>query len=75
MYEIKGVFTEKLLSDGHVLRMKGIFTQHLNTEKGVVKFLQEQRPFSELKITDLFGGDKTDYFLKEVEKADGQSKG
>ncbi len=74
MYEIKGVFSEKFLPDGNILRMKGIFTQNLNTEVGVVRFLQEQRPFAELTITDLSGEDKTEYFLKEVEKADGKSK-
>lgn len=73
MYELKGVFSEKFHSDGSILRMKGLFTQHLNTDVGVVRFIQEQRPFSELVVTDLFGKDTTEHFLNEVKKADGKS--
>jgi len=75
MYELKGVFGEKFHPEGHVLRMKGLFTQYLNTDVGVVRFIQEQRPFAELKIKNLAGKDITEYFLKEVEKADGRPKG
>lgn len=68
MYELKGVFSEKFLPDGNVLRMKGLFTQYLNSEIGVIRFIQEQKPFSEIKITNLIGEDKTEYFLKEAEE-------
>lgn len=73
MYEIKGIFKEKLGPEGHVIRFKNTFTQHLNTDVGVVRFIQEQKPFSELVVTDLFGKDLTEYFLNEVKKADGKS--
>jgi|GEM_PF-5922321 len=73
MYELKGVFAEKFHPEGQILRMKGLFTQHLNTEDGVVRFIREQRPFAELTVIDISGEDRTEYFLEEVKKADGKS--
>lgn len=73
MFELKGVLLEKFGTSGHVIRMKGLFTQNLNTEDGVVRFIQEQRPFAELTVSTIFGEDKTEYFLSEVKKADGKA--
>ena len=75
MFELKGVFAEKLTADGQLLRMKNLFTQNLNTEIGVIRFIQEQRPFAELEITTAFGENRTEYFLDKVKKDDERHKG
>ena len=70
MYEISGVFAEKFHPEGYVLRMKGAFKMPLNTEKGVIRFLREQRPFAGLTVKTLDGADQTDYFVAKVEELD-----
>jgi len=71
MFEISGTLAEKFHPDGYILRMKNHFKTQLNTEIGVVRFLQEQRPFAELKVVTIIGNeDKTQYFLAKVKEAD-----
>jgi len=52
MFEIIGVYAERFHPQGYVLRMKNSFRQHLNTEEGVKRVLDEEKPFAELKIVD-----------------------
>jgi len=64
MFEIRGVFAEKFTAKGEVLRLKNTFVQYLNTEKGVMAFIDEMKPFVEISITDYTTKkDKTEYFL------------
>ena len=64
MFEISGVFDNKFYPNGQISRMKKAFKMHLNTEDGVVRFIEEQKPFSELSIKSLIDNqDKTEYFL------------
>jgi hypothetical protein len=68
MFEISGVFAEKFHPQGQVIRMKGAFKMGLNTEIGVVRFLEEQKPFAELKIMNrVENKDVTKYFLEKVD--------
>jgi hypothetical protein len=64
MFTISGVYGIKLYPNGSVSRLKRAFAITLNTEKGVMEFLDEQKPFSEVKIVDsITKEDKTEYFL------------
>lgn len=75
MFEIKGVIAEKfhpVTSD--IIRMQSVITMPLNSEKGVVRFVREQRPFKTLEITNIeTKKDMTKYFLGLVEVEDARS--
>ena len=66
MFEISGVYAIKFYPDGSLSRLKKAFKMIVNTERGVVAFLDEQRPFENVQIknTDT-KEDLTEYFLGE----------
>ncbi len=53
MYEITGIYEVKWAPDGSVLRHPTMFTIHLNSEVGVMRFYEEQKPFRALTIKDM----------------------
>jgi len=64
MFKLEGVYAVKFYPNGSVSRSKYAFKMHLNSESGVMAFLDEQRPFLEVKITEIeTREDKTDYFM------------
>jgi hypothetical protein len=64
MFEIEGIFAEKFYPDGQISRLKRTFKMQLNTEHGVMAFIEEQKPFYQIAIRDLtINEDKTEYFL------------
>jgi len=64
MFEIKGILDLKLDNRGFILRSKSFFTKTLHTEDGVIRFLKEQRPFLNLRVTNNnTSEDVTSYFL------------
>jgi len=64
MFTIKGIYGIKFYPDGSLSRDKRAFEMTLNSENGVMAFLDEQRPFLELKIVDATTKkDVTKYFL------------
>ena len=66
MYEISGIYAVKFYPDGSVSRTKKVFKMVLNTESGVMAFLDEQKPFQDAQIKDVeTGKDLTEYFLGE----------
>jgi len=66
MFEISGVYAVKFYPDGSVSRMKKAFKMVVNTEHGVMAFLDEQRPFETIQIKDPdTKKDLTTYFLGE----------
>uniref|UniRef100_A0A6M3L010 Uncharacterized protein n=1 Tax=viral metagenome TaxID=1070528 RepID=A0A6M3L010_9ZZZZ len=52
MFTITGVYAVKFYPTGSVSRDKSAFKMTLNTEKGVMAFLDEQKPFVEIEITN-----------------------
>ena len=65
MYEINGVYKEKLHSTGQVLRQRATFRIQLNTPKGVERFIDDHKPFVEISIKDLIlQKDVTAEFIK-----------
>lgn len=67
MFTIKGVYAMKLYPDGSISRTKKAFQTTLNSEQGVMAFLDEQKPFVEVKITEVgTKKDMTKYFLGQV---------
>jgi len=52
MFEISGVFAEKFHPLGYILRLPNSFTQYVNTEDGVRRFLDEEKPFRSIKVID-----------------------
>ncbi len=66
MFEIEGVLAEKFFQ-GHVLRLKRAFKITLHTERGVMNYLEEQKPFSSVTIYNvLTRKDVTSYFLGQA---------
>ena len=66
MYEISGVYGVKFYPDGSVSRLKKAFKMVVNSERGVMAFYDEQRPFESIKIRDPDTKvDMTEYFLGE----------
>ncbi len=64
MFEITGVYDNKFITGGQVVRSKSAFKQHLNTEEGVMRFLDEMQPFASVAVKDLdVNKDVTEYFL------------
>ena len=64
MFEISGIYAVKFYPDGSVSRMKKAFKMVVNTERGVMAFLDEQRPFESVQIKDPdTKEDLTEYFL------------
>ncbi len=64
MFEITGVYDNKFITGGQVVRNKSAFKQHLNTEEGVMRFLEEMKPFVSVAVKDLEANkDATEYFL------------
>lgn len=64
MYTIKGVYGVKFYPNGSVSRNKTAFEMTLNSEGGVMAFLDEQKPFDTVKITKTeTKEDLTSYFL------------
>jgi len=50
MFTIEGIYAVKFYPNGSVSRDKKTFKMTLNTEGGVMAFLDEQKPFAEIKI-------------------------
>ncbi len=70
MFEIKGVYGIKFMTGGQVIRGKSAFTQILNSEAGVMRFIDEMKPFDSITIKEIeTKKDMTEYFLgpKETE--------
>ena len=66
MYEISGIYAVKFYPDGSISRSKKAFKMVLNTESGVMAFLDEQKPFQDVQIKDTdTKKDLTEYFLGE----------
>jgi len=66
MFEISGVYAVKFYPDGSVSRNKKAFKMILNTESGVMAFLDEQKPFQSIIIQNPeTKEDLTEYFLGE----------
>ena len=66
MFTIKGVYEVKFYPNGIISRYKTAFETTLNTEKGVMAFVDEQKPFLEVKIVQAeTNKDLTSYFLGE----------
>ena len=64
MFEISGVYAVKFYPDGSVSRMKKAFKMVVNTEHGVMAFLDEQKPFETILIRDPdTKKNLTEYFL------------
>lgn len=64
MFEITGVYGNKFLTGGQVIRNKSTFKQYLNSEAGVMRFIEEMQPFDSIAIKDMATKeDKTEYFL------------
>lgn len=64
MFIIKGVYAVKFYPNGSVSRNKNSFTMPLNTEKGVMAFIDEQKPFESIQILNAeTKEDLTKYFL------------
>lgn len=70
MYTITGVFATTWAPTGQVLRTQKMFKQIVLTEHGVLNFIDDHKPFSEIKVVDALGKDVTEEFvnLKEVKK-------
>jgi hypothetical protein len=68
MYQISGIFGLKVRFDGSVARQKVAFSNvTLHTERGVMNFIDEEKPFDEIKIIDVATNkDVTEYFLGPV---------
>ena len=64
MFEISGVYGIKFYPGGSLSRIKKAFKMVVNTEHGVMAFLDEQKPFDSVKIRDPeTKEDLTEYFL------------
>lgn len=63
MYKITGMFGIKFHPQGFITRQNAGFTQYLNTSEGVLRFIDEQKPFKEFKV-ELNGEDVTKEFLE-----------
>ncbi len=64
MFEITGVYGMKFITAGQAVRNKGTFKQYLNSEEGVMRFLDEMKPFESVVVKDLSNNtDMTEYFL------------
>ena len=64
MYEISGVYGFKQLPNGIISRQRSAFKTTLNTEHGVVRFIDEEQPFESISIKDpITKKDLTEYFL------------
>jgi hypothetical protein len=50
MYEITGILSEKFAPNGSVLRLAKPIHMELKTVEGVLKFIDEQKPFRTLQI-------------------------
>ena len=67
MFKIKGILKEKFHPDGFPLRLQNPFEVHLNTEEGVVRFINEQKPFKDINIKiENTNEDMTQYFLDKA---------
>lgn len=66
MFEITGIYSNTFYPNGTLNRMKKAFHMALNTESGVMAFIDEQVPFEEIKIRDAeTKEDLTEYFMGE----------
>jgi len=66
MYEISGVYAVKFYPDGSLSRTKKTFKMIVNTEHGVMAFLDEQKPFLSVQIKNPDTKENfTEYFLGE----------
>ncbi len=64
MFEITGVYDSKFVNAGQSVRSKSTFKQYLNTEEGVMRFLDEMKPFVSVAVKDMDANkDVTEYFL------------
>ena len=64
MFEISGVYAVKFYPDGSLSRSKRAFKMVVNTERGVMAFLDEQKPFESIQIKDPNTKEElTEYFL------------
>lgn len=60
MYHINGVVGLKVLNDGSIARRETGIKYHLNTEKGVIRFITEYNPW----VTVTIKQDQTDVTAK-----------
>ena len=66
MFEISGVYAVKFYTNGSLSRNKRASKLVVNTERGVMAFLDEQRPFESVQIRNPeTKEDLTEYFLGE----------
>jgi len=64
VYEISGIYAVKFYPDGSLSRNKKAFKMVVNSERGVMAFVDEQKPFESIKIKDPdTKEDFTEYFL------------
>lgn len=64
MFEISGIYGIKFIIGGQIIRNKSTFRQFLNTEDGVMRFIDEMKPFDSITVKDtITKEDKTEYFL------------
>jgi len=64
MYEISGIYAVKFYPDGSLSRNKRVFKMVVNSENGVMAFLDEQQPFESIVIKDpSTKEDLTEYFM------------
>ncbi len=69
MYYLEGIYAEKIMPNGQILRFKNYFKITLNTENGVLEFIKDMKPFSQIKITDPYTKeDFTEHFLSMKEQ-------
>jgi hypothetical protein len=65
VFKVECILADKFGNRGEVVRLKRFMTNYLNTEKGVMNFINEMKPFVSITITDETKKDWTTYFLGE----------
>lgn len=65
MFHIKGIVGLKFLSNGGIYRLESEVKYHLNTDLGVVRFIEEFNPFASISIKEN-QSDVTDRFKKYI---------
>ena len=53
MYRITGIKDYKIAPAGAIIRTPSTFVQILNTEAGVLRWIDEQQPFKKIEVMDL----------------------
>ena len=70
MYTIKGTYALKLAPTGHIVRSRSMFEIRLNTPQGVLNFIDEMKPFTEIKVIEDDLINKKDVTNDYVSKSD-----